>query len=172
MKKLIAILAVAFTVFAAKARDPYDVHPLQVSLFPGIQVFEPDVHITGLKLNLICGYNETVSGFDVGLFSVIDDFEGVQLNLVNYVDETAGGIRLSLVNICEDAEGIELGLVNYASVGADGLRVGLVNVTDESKGLQIGLINYTKFMQGIQIGLINIISESSVPCLPILNARF
>ena len=53
MKKFVAILAVAFTVLAAQARDPYDMYPLQLSVFPELQLFDQDVHITGLKLNLI-----------------------------------------------------------------------------------------------------------------------
>ena len=172
MQKLIAVLAVAFTVFAAQARDPYDVHPFQISIFPPIQIFEEEVHITGLKLNLLYGYNTAVSGFDFGVLSGAGDFEGIQLNLANYVQEEARGLRLSLINLSDDTEGIEIAPINYASVGAEGLRIGVVNVAAESKGLQIGLVNYTRHMRGIQIGLINVIAESKVSFLPILNARF
>ena len=172
MQKLIAVLAVAFTVLAAQARDPYDMHPFQVSVFPSLQIFDEDVHITGLKLNLLYGYNTAVSGFDIGLCGGAGDFEGVQVNFLNNVEEIASGLRISLLNLSDDFEGIEIAPINYSSVTADGLRIGLVNVTQESKGLQIGLVNYTRFMKGVQIGLINVIAESKVSFMPILNARF
>lgn len=172
MKKLIAVLAVAFTVVAAQARDPYDRYGLQLSLFPELQIFDQDVHITGLKLNLIWGYNTAVSGIDLGLFGGAGDMEGIQVNLINYAHGEAVGLRLGVLNLADDTAGIELGLVNYAAVGSENLRIGLVNVARESKGLHIGLINYTEFMHGVQIGLINIISQSKVSFLPIVNAYF
>jgi hypothetical protein len=172
MKKFVAILAIAFTVLAAQARDPYDMYPLQLSVFPELQLFDQDVHITGLKLNFIYGYNVAVSGFDFGLFSGCSDFEGIQANVVNYAESNATGVRISPINLSQNSEGIELGLINHASVGTQNLSLGLINVTKEAQGLQIGVINYTEQMYGIQIGVINIISQSKVSFLPIINAYF
>lgn len=54
-----------------------------------------------------------------------------------------------------------------------GLQVAAINVMSvQGKAVQIGVINYAKNLRGIQIGAINVNKKSSVPFLPVINARF
>ncbi len=146
--------------------------PLQLALWPPIQVVCKDSTVQGLKLNLPYGDNELVQGIDLGLISGAECFEGVQVNVVNWVRDLASGIQVGVANNDGAMDGLSVGVGNRVSTTMTGLQVGVMNVAEDAKGLQIGVINVTETMVGLQIGLVNVIREARVPVLPILNWEF
>lgn len=136
--------------------------PLGISLMPPAQ-FPPDTwDVTGLRLNILAGYHNNVDILDLGVFAnvVKGEMNGLQIC----------GI-LNLNSAAANTTGIQIACVNLAG-GMSGMQVGLYNAADETFGVQIGVVNYSVNMAGLQIGLINIISESTIPVMPILNIGF
>ena len=137
-----AVAAVIFAVSQVQA----ETHPVQLAVFEPVQIFSAEESISGLRLNLLYGRNDSVTGLDLGLVGVADsDFTGWQYNF---------GANITKGNF----SGLQMGVVNYAN---------------SAKGVQLGLINYAVSLNGVQIGLINIIRGGGMfPVFPIINWSF
>ena len=146
--------------------------PLQISIFTPIQLVPQRKDITGLKLNIIYGYNEGIYGIDVGIASKAKNTSSLQLNLMNIVDAYGQGLQMGLFNIAEDYSGLQFGIFNSCGSQFSGLQAGIFNSAPICTGLQLGLINSCSSMRGVQIGLVNIIAESNVSFMPIMNMKF
>jgi hypothetical protein len=136
--------------------------PIQLSLFTPVQVFDEDIPISGIRLNLIYGRSVSVTGLDWGFVNHTTNGKsmGVQFGIVGIADaDFMGWQNNELVNLVKgDFEGFQLGVVNYANY---------------ANGLQMGLVNYAASMKGIQIGLVNIIDQGGqFPVFPIVNWSF
>lgn len=135
--------------------------PIQLSLFNPIQLFPEDNAITGLRLNLLYGKNNTVVGLDLGLVNQNTSgvSKGYQTGLVGLVDADFMGWQNNIVNIVKGSfEGYQLGVVNHS---------------DYASGVQLGLVNYARTLKGLQIGLVNIIGQGGqFPVFPIVNWSF
>jgi hypothetical protein len=147
-------MGVVLVTFVAQAADSL---PLQIAIWPPVQVVCPDSDVRGLKLNLPYGDNQLVQGLDVGVFSGSELFSGIQVGLIN-----SNGAQ----------EGLAIGLINRVDTKLTGMQIGVLNYAEEAGGMQIGLINTAESMVGIQIGLVNVIRDCRVPCIPILNWQF
>jgi len=182
MKKLVAVsLFAAFAVSALAAdketgktkyaENLVDVWPavFAVSEWPA----SPEV--IGLRLTIpFSTVQETVTGFDVGLWGRCRDFEGLQVNVLrNDVRDTLAGFQVGLYNSANRADlfCIQVGLFNEAQ-SFRGVQAGLVNKSGDGQGFQVGLINCTETLFGYQVGLINIIRDAEVPFFPIVNIGF
>lgn len=133
--------------------------PLQIGIFGGnVQICAPETEITGLRLNLIYGDNDDVTGLDLGIVSGSACINGLRLNAINLSDEHSGGV--------------EIGLANVAKTEMVGWQCGILNYADSMSGFQLGLINHCCSLYGIQIGLINVIETGSITMLPIVNWAF
>ncbi len=146
--------------------------PLQVSLWPPVQVVCADTNVAGLRLNLLYGDNVVMQGLDLGVVSGSDCCDGIQINAVNWVRDLALGVQIGLANTMGAAEGLTIGGMNTARTTLTGVQIGILNYAEEAAGLQIGLLNSADTMVGLQIGLVNIIHDARVPALPILNWQF
>lgn len=143
--------------------------PIQVSLFPPVQIFASDTEIIGFRLNVLIGYSAKVTGLDVGVE-------------VNQVAEMSG-VQIALMNQALCFDGIQVGLGNQiGSLGPprleahkqvvqpgalsrnSGIQIGLLNGVgrtspfsfDETEscflGLQIGVLNAGDVIRGVQLG--------------------
>jgi hypothetical protein len=146
--------------------------PLQIGLWPPVQVVCPDSTVQGLKLNLPYADNEIVQGLDLGVVSGAECFDGIQVNLVNWVRDLATGIQVGAANTSGALDGLSIGVVNRVQTRFTGMQIGVLNYAEDAAGMQIGVINGAETMVGIQIGLVNVIRAAWVPCLPIINWEF
>ena len=131
--------------------------------------------LVGIRLTIpYSSAQESVTGIDLGLWGVCNDFEGIQLNLLrSNVRDSFGGFQFSLYNSVNrgDLFGIQVGLWNEA-YSFRGVQAGLVNITGDAQGVQIGLINRAETLYGFQFGLINVIRDAEIPVFPIMNIGF
>lgn len=152
--------------------------PAKEAVWPAFFAFgdwptTPD--LVGLRITIpFSTEQDSVTGIDLGIWGVCNDFEGIQLNLIrSNVRDTFGGFQFSLYNSVNrgDLFGIQLGLWNEA-YSFRGLQVGLVNITGDAQGFQVGLINRAETLYGFQIGLVNVIRDAEVPVFPVINIGF
>ncbi|NLG13506.1 MAG: hypothetical protein GX561_04790 [Lentisphaerae bacterium] len=169
-----ALLLISLLMGVGTACMAYDTTPLQIAIWPpSLQVVPPEIDVSGLKLNLPYGGNETIVGVDLGIASTSNNTSALQINLVNCAHERFSGFQVGLLNLSGESRGLQIGvLMNSTDEVGSGLQIGIINSTTEMNGVQIGLINYTHFMIGFQVGLVNIIRESIVPFFPIVNFCF
>jgi len=161
-KKSISLLGLLLLVcILAAPSAKAQTKPIQLSLFSPIQIVPETQAIAGVRLSLLYGKNQYVSGFDWGLVSHSTSgmSKGVQFGLVGLVDASFTGWQDAAANITKgDFEGFQWGIVNYAG---------------HASGFQLGLVNYVGTMKGLQIGLVNIIKQGGqFPVFPIVNWSF
>jgi hypothetical protein len=133
-------------------------NPIQLSLFPPIQIVPENESVSAFRFSLIYGRNVNMSGFDWGLVTkTTGNFTGVQWGGVGLVDKNFTGWQANFVSITDGSfKGLQMaGVYSYAN---------FVN------GVQFSLINSAGSMKGIQIGLLNFIKEGGfLPIFPIVN---
>jgi hypothetical protein len=169
----VAVLPVALPVSGARAEQ----HAVNVALFSPAQIFPPTDDVRGLRLNLLYGRNENVSGVELGMVAgyVTGDFSGLQWQPVNLVNGNFAGWQTGLVysQTRGDFLGLQTSAINIGGGHTEGLQFGVLNMTESMSGLQLGLINIAERTDGLQIGLVNVIkSKESLPVLPIVNWTF
>lgn len=161
MKKLTfaAVALAAGTMFA-------NTTPVMVSLVTPVQAPARDWDVAGLRLSLIYGQCQNMTGLDLGLGAVAtDDFVGLGIDVVNYAGGDSAGVGIGGVNVaCGDLTGLDVGGVNYAGGAVCGGQLGLVNWngnksaawSERSVGAQIGVVNYAGAFCGLQEGFVNV----------------
>ena len=189
MKKLMSLAAVAAVALplvaqeAEKAEEPRQQNKTEVRsestvwpAFFAVCEFPAAPDVTGVRLTIpFSTRQDSVTGFDLGLWGRCTYFEGFQLNLLrNDVKGSAAGFQVGLYNSVGSGElvGLQVGLWNEAFCSMRGVQIGLVNIAGEADGFQIGIVYRTETMSGYQIGLINVIREAEVRFFPILNVGF
>ncbi len=112
--------------------------PLQVSVWPPLQLFSDATPVYGLRLNLGHGRNPDVWGVDAGILNTSEDRQrGVQAGLLNQ-SEDAVGVHLGVLNYTKRVVGLQVGLLNAARDHAAGLQAGcILNNSDQVRGFQI-----------------------------------
>jgi len=163
-------------------RTPPTWTPIELALIEGVQVFDSQTEVRGLRASLVSGDNSKVSGVDVslGLASSLDGagvmlgvfgtkprrtFHGIQLGSVNWGSRLCGA-EVGVLNYVNELRGVQAGVLNVAQ-GARGLQVGLWNRRGMTHGLQLGL--YNEADSGLQIGLINHNLDGFLPWFPVVN---
>jgi hypothetical protein len=162
---------------AQAPETPSSTTPVQFALWHPIQVFGEDVSVTGLRLVLISGVNQDVTGLDLlGLASLTRGNQtGLQLGLYDHVggDLTGWQVGVFANDVNGRARGFQgAGLANRADHGIGFQFAALLNKTKRMRGLQISLVNWTEELEGAQLGLININRKGPIPFLPIFNFGF
>ncbi len=166
----LVLLAAAAMAPGASAQNP---SPIQISLFPPIQIVSADKSVSGLRLDLIYGKNVNVTGVDWGLINQ-DTGTGFawQVGAVNLVGKDFTGWQHGWVNITRgEFTGLQSGIFDQTET-MNGVAFGWINVTKHMHGLQVGLVNVTETMHGLQVGVGNVIQKNKVPFLPIANWSF
>ncbi len=170
MMKHACLVVTAAVALALSAEAAFDARPVSIAYRTQK---EGNIDVAGLRLNLPRGYNDSVTGVDLGLIGESAYMWGLQVNLLgNLVKDRAGAIQISLYNDVDGKlTGLQVGGWNNARC-AEGLQVGLLNLSDEYYGVQVGLVNRSNYLYGFQVGLINVIRGSPVPFMPIINIGF
>ena len=161
MKKLI-LVAVLLTLLVPNAAQLFaSEKPVNLALVTPIQIFKSSESIAGLRLNLIYGKNDNMTGLDIGLGNhATGKLQGIQWGAVNLAGQGGAGIQVGYVNV--DKGGT-----------FTGLQYGWYNETNQMVGLQLGLLNWAQSANGLQIGLINVIRKGGwFPVFPIINGSF
>lgn len=184
MKKLLALAIVAAiaatTIAADEAEDKTVAQPQvqQSAIWPAVFAFSewpasPD--LVGVRITIpFSTRQETVTGFDLGLWGRCKDFEGVQLNLLRSdVKDTLAGVQFGCYNTVNRADvfALQAGLMNEA-YSFRGLQLGIINLAGDGDGFQLGIINRCETFHGFQVGLINVIRDAEVPFFPVINIGF
>lgn len=173
---LLAAVGALFAIGAASDdAAAQDGAPIQLAVFPPIQIVGESESVRGIRLSLLFGSNADVTGLDwsfvanhttgnekawqLGLVGIVEgDFTGWQSNgAVNITQGELHGLQTGVVNMTGTARGFSWGAVNYSA--------------GNYRGLQLAIVNYARSMEGgVQIGLINIIEEGGqFPFFPIVN---
>lgn len=169
IKRLFAGAFVALTLVSGAFAEDYQISPIELSFLDFI--YHP-IDVTGLRVGIPYGSNDSVTGIDIGLWGKSTYLYGFQFNLLaNIVTDRAGAIQLSIYNDTKSLVGLQAGLWNNAG-NMTGLQVGLLNLADEIEGFQIGLINRSELMHGFQVGLVNVIRSAPLPFCPLINVGF
>lgn len=185
MKKILtALTALVVLTGIATAQEPelYSepgfYYPIQLSLYPTLQLINYENDVAGLRLNII-GVNRKMTGLDLGLINQTDDlFTGLGLGVVNLSRGDVHGLNFGFINHANgdvkgfqgipllswwNAVNITHGTLNGAQGGLfneantlNGVQGGLVNISYDADGIMIGLYNYTETFRGLHIGLVNI----------------
>lgn len=117
--------------------------PLSLGIVAPAQLPWGDWDVCGLRVSLIYGRCDSLTGIDLGLVNGVDgDMIGVQVGLLNTVSRVRG------------------------------IQVGAMNCTSLLKGVQVGIINYAEGACGLQIGLINIITNTTPGVMPLIYGSF
>lgn len=160
MSRILAAAAVVATLaFATPAHA--EGKPIQLALFPPVQIVPENQSIEGLRLTLLYTKNVDVTGLDISFIAAhaTGNFTGVQWALVGLTD----GNFL----------GWQGGLANITGGTMKGLQWGFYNQAKHVEGLQLGFVNNTGTIHGLQIGLINIIKQGGwLPVMVIANGNF
>jgi len=158
-------------------------YPVQLALFPPVQLVPSQEDVVGFRLNLI-GVNRNVSALDLGLVNwTTGEFRGVGAGIINVVRGNSYEAAIGFFNYTEGdmtgfqgipfltfwnafnlvdgrVGGVQGGLFNQAQELC-GAQVGLVNIGYQAAGLQLGIYNYSIEDGGVQAGFINVGYESA-----------
>ena len=191
MKKLI-IFAAIFAVSAVFAQDSEgvsettgDASTVEISAprkniavwpaFFAISEIPATPDLVGFRLTFpFSTKQESVTGFDVGLWARTRVFEGIAINLLrNDVKDQLTGFQIGLYNsaVQADSLGLQVGLWNEAGT-LWGVQAGVVNTVGAMEGIQVGVINRAEELYGFQVGVINIIRDAEFRFLPLVNIGF
>ncbi len=179
-------------------KETAGVTPLQLAIWPPVQIFFDTFEVWGLRINAPIGNNRSVYGLDLGvLASTVGqaDAEGRMAGLQctfggNEVVGAAAGMQIAgAINVTRGPmNGVQIGvllnevegpmagfqfgaLMNMAHSTVAGVQIGFWNhQLGEGSGLQVGFIN--KARSGIQIGFLNFNEKGIVPYFPIVNIGF
>jgi hypothetical protein len=143
--------------------------------------------VSGMRLSLIHGKNQSQRGMDLGLLSMSEtvNFSGLALvggiskvtgemsggaafSLVNWHTGSDSGMNGAFINFLNDAEGaFNLGFVIVADQGTM-VDLGGFNMSKRSTA-QIGFLNVTQEIKSFQFGFLNMAENGIFPVLPIVN---
>lgn len=152
----------------------------------GLQVPKsPDVN--GMRLSVIHGKNQSMSGLDLGLLSMSETsrFSGLALvagisrvtgtmdsgaafSLVNWHSGNDSGVNGAFINLLNNTEGaFNTGFVIIAE-GTTGVDLGGFNMSRRST-VQIGFLNVTDEIKSFQFGFLNMAKNGFLPMFPVFN---
>jgi len=145
----------------------------------------PDV--SGMRLSLLWGENQSQRGFDAGLLSLsetstfsgmglilgvskidVQMSDGAVFSLVNWHKGRDAGFNGAFLNLLHEPSGaFNLGFVTVSD-GSSGVDFGGFNMSNRSKA-QIGFLNVTDEIETFQFGFLNIAKNGFLPIFPVFN---
>jgi hypothetical protein len=150
--------------------------PIQISLASPVQIFQdPTREVRGLRLNLVYGEWNTVTGLDIGLGNILNgDLRGIQIGFANVVEGSGRGAQIGVFNWSgNEFTGLQAGMLNVIEGTGRAAQIGFANESGTHTGLQIGFANIAGSLRGLQIGVVNVNkSGDPVPFLPVINIGF
>jgi hypothetical protein len=148
--------------------------PVQVSVWPGAQVFTQDSPVRGMALNLFAGAQDDVAGLDVGLLNTVEkELTGVGAGVVNLGHGHVRGLQVGLGNTADiSISGMQASIANQVDGEARGAQVGVANFAGKCTGVQIGVVNTVDSANCLQLGLFNLNPKGFLPFFPIFLIGF
>ena len=151
--------------------------PFALGFLPCFQLPGDDWDVGGIRIDVLAGRHNNVYGADIGGIVNLANGEtcGIETSgIYNQIGSSSGILQIAgVANYCKDGlVGVQIAPINLTGTVKGGWQIGLFNCTEAFAGLQLGLVNYAYQAQGMQIGLLNIISDSTLPVLPIVNLGF
>jgi hypothetical protein len=129
MKRLLKCLTVVFFFFLfLSPKISFAGSPLQISLYNPIQMINEEQDILGLRVNLLYGVNENITGIDLGP--------------VNRSNGYQRGIMWGIFNSTYDFSGIQVGLINKTE-WLNGFQLGLINISNLEKRKWVPFCNFS-----------------------------
>ena len=172
---LLALLAIVTLMAVAPPVAAQDSKAINLALWDPVQIFDRDVAIHGVRLN-IYGRNAELKGLDLGIANwITGDVTGIQWGVIlNVADgDFTGWQHAPIQKVGGFMKGIQTGVLFSMNGSGKGAQLAGVTMSDNFIGLQFGVVNYAVQLHGIQLGLINIIKEGGMlPFFPIFNFSF
>ncbi|MBR4190642.1 MAG: hypothetical protein IKQ55_11870 [Kiritimatiellae bacterium] len=145
---------------------------------PGVNM--ADQTLLAWQAACIANYAEDAFGIQTAIAynRINDSLSGMQFGAANFAGELKHGLQIGIFNRAGPPgafdrvqNGIQFGVVNWSD-NISGTQLGLWNRAPDIHGLQLGLVNTATTLHGLQLGLLNFVSESTLPCLPLLRVSF
>lgn len=153
---------------------------------PGVRSPD-DPNVDGVRISLLHGKADNVSGLDLGIFSFSETVNtsglgmifGIALNtgsasgfsgaLINVQTGKSTGVNGAFVNSVETVEdgGANIGFLNITK-GFSNLDISGLAISNESN-VQLGFVNITKKINKFQFGLLNVAENGFFPVFPFFN---
>lgn len=153
---------------------------------PNVQ-FPNNPRVSGVRLSVIHGKNESQGGLDLGLLSMSETATlsglaliggisrvtgamdgGAAFSLVNWHSGRDSGMNGAFINVVNDTEdAFNLGFVTVAK-GGTSVDLGGFNMSRRSTA-QIGFLNVTDEIKSFQFGFLNIAKNGFLPVFPVVN---
>ena len=130
--------------------------------------------VQGVQVAVMCNLDMKMRGCQIaggGNLTIMGkgcQFAGIGMN---FADQLTGMQCSGVWNVGNVLDGMQLASLNISDK-CRGVQIGAVNVGRKMAGLQVGAVNYANEFSGCQIGLCNVITDSSVPFLPVVNMSF
>lgn len=189
---LLSILSVALVAGTLRAEDDASAWPINLGLFPPVQIADAEDDVRGLQIGLLWDESRDLYGISVGGLGNFAhrEMKGAELSLgCNWAEsgygiawagafnrfggDFSGWTRAIGANLCEGTlRGYQDALFSNYAHDLYGVQLGCVNTAHSAHGVQIGLVNLVEDMCGVQIGVLNFIRHGSLPFFPIVNACF
>lgn len=148
--------------------------PVQLSL-PGVNLPAAE-RVEGVRLDLLYGQTQQVTGLDLPLFALSDtnDFSGLQLGLglgAGRVRNSFKGVAVTLFNWHEGRDvGGNLGLVNYNQHLQGVNLAGVANVTGDVYGINAAsFVNVTGDVRGLNLAAVNVSRGNALASVAFIN---
>lgn len=170
---LVALVAMA-VASAGCAGTKVAMTPLQVSLWPGAQIFSQDSPVRGIALDLVGGVQDDVAGLDVGLLNTVDkELTGIGAGAINLGHGHVRGIQVGFGNTADTSlAGVQISIANQVDGAAKGAQLGVGNFAGKCVGVQIGVVNKVDSSKCLQLGLFNLNPSGFLPFFPIFLMGF
>lgn len=183
MKRPISLVLALVLVFFAQ--EAYAQAAFQFAV-PNFRAPE-NPHVSGVRLSIIQGKNQSQRGLDLGLLSMSETATLSGLALIGGISrvtqEMDGGAAFSLVNWHSGRDsGMNGGFVNILNETEDAFNLGFVTVAKGGTGVdlggfnmsrsstaQIGFLNVTNKIKSFQFGFLNIAENGFLPVFPVVN---
>jgi hypothetical protein len=160
------IFTIALTTQFCNAGIKADWSPLEIGIFPPVQIFSNNTDIVFLRLSALYTVNKAAYGFDFGVVNRAEDSIGLQAAVANINRDTQGGIGVGIINNAGgSAYGLQIGMFNNTGSRkvlapcstASGMQLGWLNISKSIfSGIQLGLVNLSSAVfNGVQIGFVN-----------------
>jgi hypothetical protein len=180
MKRLALVLVLLFVAAAAFADTGFQFAVPNKNL-------PSDPNVTGVRISLIHGENQSTRGVDFGILSLSETARasgvafiggvhyvtqgmsnGAAFSLMNYHTGNDTGMNGGFINVLHNTKGaFNVGFITYAT-GTTLIDLGGINVSQGSTA-QIGFLNMTKRLESFQFGFLNMAENGFLPIFPVFN---
>ncbi|MBW2420384.1 MAG: hypothetical protein JRH19_17720 [Deltaproteobacteria bacterium] len=169
----LAVMLLLASSMEARAEAPPSA-AVQLAFLDPIQTIEQERSIRGMRLCLLRGANQGLTGVDVSAVATVTQgsMRGLQIAVANQVSGGVTGLQLGafMNEVGGDLRGVQLSAVTSQVSGGTGVQIATVYAdVKQLKGLQVGIVTHAEELHGLQLGLLNFNKNGFLPVFPIFN---